>query len=223
MTSDDYIFNALDIVRTNLLRDGSVVGLVWPYDDNEQLLEQNAALDFLISAGVLNVDTQDSIVSFENGDFAFKGTPTLDQQDNWKRTVTGFNNSAYEHLCEKYGLEPHALTYSATLKLIDDVIPIVYVGNASYTLPTLHSGKTSEIIRYCNRRTNQIVHKEELRNITSLHDLANIRNTLRNSVFAHNTGILRSFADATVDTITLHSQALLTLEQLHELRVIAND
>lgn len=215
MTSDDYIFNALDTVRISLLNNGTVIGLVWPYDNNEQLLEQDTALDFLVSTDVISVDTQDSIFDFENGDFVFKGVSTVAQQENWKRTVTAFNSTAYEHMCDKYGLNPYKLTYNASLELKDDVVPVVSIGSVNYTLPTLHSGKASEIIKYCNNRINQTVKKEELKKeIHSLREISNVRDILRDSPFSHRRGALHPFVELSSHAITLHNHTQLTSEQL---------
>lgn len=182
---------------------------------------ESSALDILEIAGVIKspggfegapAQLQYRIVDLKEG-FA-RSAPT--------RQITDFDYDKFLHFCETNGFNPTSSGMLAHLENIDDVQPVITVGDNRYTLESLNSSSTTQpIVAYAAKHPDKNVPIDELRtHITrkQLHaDTANIRQLFKKSVFGEK-GLLKQFAEIGVKSFLLKKTALLTAEEISAIK-----
>lgn len=225
MVSNDWTIQVLVKLR-KLVVGGYLSGFVgWKYDDENKRAEENKALLYLKSIGVIDVSTILQDEFFEDGNGVLvTGEQHFGAEDMTMADPSGYaaihklDKRAYEQACYDAGLSPHKLTYRAKLELIDGVEPTVIIGGDKYILPTLHSGKPTSVIAYASTHPNTVLNKKALADIKPP---SNIKFSIRDNIFSYNGGTLRHFIKATPDSIRFIEYADITDQELDDIKAKA--
>lgn len=219
MTStDNSIFRVLDKLREAVLANKLASDMSWEYDYAESFEAEDAALVLLETRGVIKTIPGNMLLNITaDGYPEHKGETTPKDTRQWKRWVKAIDTNAYEKVCMEYDLAPYQETYTATLELIEETVPAVSVGNATYRLPALHSGKATDIIIHCFKNAGSSVSIKELRTDAGIYKPSSISDTIRTSYFARD-GLLAPFISSSPTSATLSIQTQLSKEQLASIK-----
>lgn len=216
---EQWIFKTIIKLRERYIGGQAIVGELWQYDAEELAAQEDDAVQFLSTAGVLS----SSVTEFSPEGTMYESDTYRSEHlkaDSWVRLITKFDVEKFAAICRQFGINPYQLIYNAELTLMGEVTPVVNIGSMRYELPTMHAGKSTDIIRYCYRNANNSVSKKALQQ-AGINQLSNIRNALRTGYFAHGTGVLSPFINATPEACTLVLHVELTKEQLEKIRLAA--
>lgn len=192
----------------------------WVPDQENPEAESNA-LDTLEIAGVIKspggyegapAQYQYRIVDLREG-FA-RNAPT--------RQITDFDYTKFVHFCEKNGINPAGGGISAQLKILDDVQPIITIGDSKYALESLNSSGTPQpVVAYAAKHPDREIPIDELREHITRKQLriteANLRQIFKKNVFGEK-GLLKSFADIGTKSFLLKKTALLTADEVSAIK-----
>ena len=186
--------------------------------DEDDPEEESQALDTLEIAGIIKspggyegapAEFQHRIVDLREG-FAHSAP---------NRRITDFDYNNFLHFCEKNGINPSSGGISAQLKILDDVQPVITIGDSRYPLESLNSSGTPQpIVAYAAKHPDREIPIDELRTQITREQLrkadANIKQIFKKNVFREK-GLLGAFAEIDAKSFRLKMSALLTSEQVN--------
>lgn len=112
------------------------------------------------------------------------------------------------------------ITIPAQLKFSNFSSPLVIVDGKNYKLRAMRNGIAYDIIMYCyEKHPDTVVTLKTLIHELSLEDVSNISETMRNSVFDNNKGLLRSFVVMSPQFIKISRSIELPILQFEDIVV----
>lgn len=209
----DVLEQVLQKLRKRLLSGEPIVDFEWDYASSNNHDSEDRALEVLQSFNVLRKDIVDMSYKIESsGAIRYDGTTTQS-----KTIIREFKPSNYEAICIKYGLEPHSDTYIARFSLLDDVLPIVVVGDRQFVFRPMYQGKAIEIIRHCMKSEHNGATLKELREQADIKPLNNVSQVFKDNLFASGRA-LSPFLTLTPSSVHLALKLNITDKQLALIR-----
>ncbi|WP_041191201.1 hypothetical protein [Candidatus Saccharimonas aalborgensis] len=146
-------------------------------------------------------------------------TDQAHREYDYIRFIDDVDYDKFIGFCEEHGINYKGDGIPATLEIVNQT-PIVRAKGKTYTLKTLSTGSTLDIIEliYAKRHFNEPTTFDDLRRWLNKPDAFSERKQLtqiyRNDSPFHSGNVLSPFADITAKTFTLKNRPQLTLKQL---------
>src|SRR6266540_4244721 len=133
------------------------------------------------------------------------------------RKIVDFNYERFLNFCAINGLNPTASGILAKLKIIDEVQPVISIGEDSYKLKSLGVDKMPQrIVAYAYKNIGDEISLDTLRKNVNLRQLQddsqNLKQIFKGNVFGQD-GLLEAFAKIDKRTFLLKDHVLLTPDQ----------
>jgi hypothetical protein len=225
MTDNDWTIRVLEKLG-KLIRDGYMKSFVgWSYDSDTNKEDENRALLRLETEKVVTVWTDESGAFLPDehgvlvtGEDTF-GAYELTTGNIKKGAVVGnLNTVEFKRLSSDYGIDTTNELYKASLEIKGFGTPVVSIGGKKYVFNSLQAGKKKEaLINAISKHPERVLTLKNIVKVSGLEETTNLNKLLENSLFVADEPLV-PFLTLTKDSVTFHSERLLTIEQVDAIK-----